>query len=111
MGFSTHVLDLSAGRPAAGVDVTLEQLDGDAWSPVAAGATDADGRVGGMLSDDELQAGVYRVSFATGAWFAARGERTFWPQVRIEFEVHDERQHHHVPLLLSPWGYSTYRGS
>ncbi|NJL27629.1 MAG: hydroxyisourate hydrolase, partial [Thermoanaerobaculia bacterium] len=76
------------------------------------GATDADGRLQTLLAPGTaLEPAVYRLLFATGKWFAARGEQTFYPHVEIVFEVQDPSQHHHVPLLLSPFGYSTYRGS
>jgi len=106
---STHVLDLTTGRPAAGLAVTLERASGDAWEAQARADTDADGRVreafGGVAGP-----GRFRLTFETGAWFAARGITGFHPVVVIVFEVRDTH-HHHVPLLLSPFGYSTYRGS
>jgi 5-hydroxyisourate hydrolase len=102
---STHVLDTAAGRPAAGVAVTLEAADG---TVLAEAVTDADGRVGALAED--LSAGDLRLRFATGAWYAARGEVTFYPEVVVVFTV-SAAEHHHVPLLLSPFGYSTYRGS
>jgi 5-hydroxyisourate hydrolase len=111
MGISTHVLDTAIGRPAAGVAVTLERIDGDTWSEVTGGVTDGDGRVGGLVADADLAIGTYRISFGTGGYFAGRGEVSFYPEVRIDFEVHDASEHYHVPLLLSPWSYSTYRGS
>ena len=102
---STHVLDTAAGRPAAGVAVTLEATDG---TVLAEAVTDADGRVGDLAAG--LPAGDLRLRFGTGAWYAARGEVTFYPEVVVAFTVADG-EHHHVPLLLSPFGYSTYRGS
>ena len=112
MGISTHVLDTAIGRPASGVAVTLETRDDDGmWAAVAAGSTDTDGRVGGLVADADLAVGIYRIGFASGAYFTARGERSFYPDVHIEFEVHDATEHYHVPLLVSPWSYSTYRGS
>ena len=111
MGISTHVLDTAAGRPAAGIAVTLERFDGELWSGVAAGTTDADGRVGGLVANSDLTVGDYRIAFQTGAYFAARDQRSFHPQVAIEFTVHDAAEHYHVPVLLTPWSYSTYRGS
>lgn len=117
-GITTHVLDTSRGRPASGVAVVLEQAGGTggtgepAWHEIGRGATDADGRLqafgGGGVA---LAAGAYRLTFATGAYFSAQGIASFYPEVRITFTVHDPGQHHHVPLLLSPFGYSTYRGS
>ena len=102
---STHVLDTAGGRPAAGVAVTRETIDG---TVLAEAVTDADGRVGDLA--DGLPAGGLRLRFDTGGWYAARGETTFYPEVVVAFTVADG-EHHHVPLLLSPFGYSTYRGS
>lgn len=102
---STHVLDTAHGRPAAGVAVTLETTDG---TVLAEAVTDADGRIGDLAAD--LPAGDLRLHFDTGAWYAARDEVAFYPEVVVAFTVADDR-HHHVPLLLSPFGYSTYRGS
>lgn len=104
---STHVLDTSAGRPAAGVQVTLLDADGRA---LGEGTTDADGRVG-AIGPEQLDAGDYRLRFDTGAWFAAAGTSAFYPEVVIAFTIADPAQHFHVPLLLNPFGYSTYRGS
>jgi 5-hydroxyisourate hydrolase len=101
MGISTHVLDTAKGRPAAGVPVTLE----DDGGVIARGATDADGRL--KLIDEPPAAGTYRITFDTGAYDA----NGFFPRVVIEFIVRGDAQHYHVPLLLSPFGYSTYRGS
>ena len=110
---STHVLDTSRGRPAAGVAVTLEGRDSaGAWSRLGAGVTDGDGRLRTLLpADAGLPAGVYRLTFDVGTYFAAAGTTAFFPTVTITFEVRDADQHHHVPLLLAPFGYSTYRGS
>jgi 5-hydroxyisourate hydrolase len=105
---STHVLDTAAGEPAAGVPVSLEILREGDWEPIGQGVTDADGRL------DELAAvlveGTYRIRFDTAAYFAASGTKTFYPEVTVVF-VTEPGRHHHVPLLLSPFGYSTYRGS
>ncbi len=110
---STHVLDTSQGRPAAGVPVTLEIANDDgAWGPHGAATTDADGRVKNLLpAGARLAAARYRLTFDTAAYFAARGVESFYPAVTVVFRVRDASQHHHVPLLLSPFGYSTYRGS
>lgn len=108
---TTHVLDTSVGRPAAGVAVRLDrQAPAGVWVEVGRGVTDADGRVSTLLPGS-LEAGFYRLTFDSGAYFRARNTAGFYPQVTIEFEVRDRDQHHHVPLLLSPFGYSTYRGS
>jgi 5-hydroxyisourate hydrolase len=107
---TTHVLDTALGKPAAGVLVTLEIRDGADWRAIGTGATDPDGRLR-TLTPAAIAAGVYRISFDTGAYFARAGAAAFYPEVRIAFEVHDPAAHFHVPLLLSPFGYSTYRGS
>ena len=112
-GITTHVLDTAAGRPAAGVPVRLEvRLDGRGWVTLADRKTDADGRARDLVAEgSKLDAGTYRLTFGTGAYFAAQGRETFFPEAAVVFEVRDPAQHHHVPLLLSPFGYSTYRGS
>lgn len=101
---TTHVLDAATGRPAAGIAVTLRGPDGE----VASGATDADGRIR-ELGPTELPPGDYELEFATGPWFAAAGIDAFYPRVVVAFRL--GTGHHHVPLLLSPFAYSTYRGS
>ena len=108
---STHVLDTARGRPAAGVRVALEARAGDGWERVGGGVTDADGRVPDLATGGTPGAGAYRLTFATGEWLAAAGTAGFYPQVTVEFLVEDPQAHYHVPLLLSPYGYSTYRGS
>lgn len=108
---STHVLDITAGRPARDVPVTLERRDGDAYARINAGKTDADGRVKDLVAEGKLTAGTYRITFDTGAYFQARGVKGFYPEASIVFVIEDAEAHYHVPLLLSPYGYSTYRGS
>ena len=110
MSLSTHVLDTARGRPAAGVRVTVELRDGDGWRGVGGGVTDADGRVPGLVAGP-LAAGTHRLVFATGEWFEAQGVAGFYPEVTVVCRIQDPADHHHVPLLLSPYGYSTYRGS
>ena len=107
---STHVLDAALGRPAAGVAVRLEAVGGDADGVLARASTDADGRVAGF-GDGPLPAGTYRLVFEVADYFAAGGRPAFYPQVVVVFEITDPGQHYHVPLLLSPFAYSTYRGS
>ncbi len=104
---TTHVLDTAVGKPAAGIRVTLELQAGAAWTPVGDGVTDADGRLR-TLTPGPVPAGTYRIAFDTGAYL---GPGAFFPRVEIHFAVADGTQHFHVPLLLSPFGYSTYRGS
>jgi 5-hydroxyisourate hydrolase len=110
---STHVLDATTGRPAAGVQVRLERRGDHGWVPASQGQTDGDGRLrlAGDGGSAEFEAGVYRITFATGPWFAARGAASFYPEVTITFDIADRDEHYHVPLLLSPYAYSTYRGS
>ncbi len=107
---TTHVLDATSGRPAAGVAARLDRAAGDGWEAVADGVTDDDGRIGDFGPVD-LESGVYRVSFAVGDYFAGLDQPTFYPEVVIPFTVADPAAHYHVPLLLSPYAYSTYRGS
>lgn len=112
MSVSTHVLDTSIGRPAAGVVVRLFRQEGSAWVEIAHGTTDADGRAGALLpAGAPVSAGTFRLTFDVAAYFAARAQETFYATVAIDFLVRDASQHHHVPLLVSPYGYSTYRGS
>lgn len=108
---STHVLDITRGRPAQSVPVTLERKDGDAYTPVNAGSTDADGRVKELVPEGKLVTGTYRITFDTGAYFRAQGVEGFYPEASIVFVIRDAEAHYHVPLLLSAFGYSTYRGS
>ncbi len=108
-GLSTHVLDTAAGKPATDVPVVLSRREGKEWHEIARGATGADGRL--VLVTDGLARGTYRLVFDSGSWFAAAGRKGFYPEVPVVFDVTDPTRHHHVPLLLSPYGYSTYRGS
>jgi 5-hydroxyisourate hydrolase len=107
---TTHVLDTAQGRPAAGVLVRLEHAVGQGGAVVAAGTTDDDGRVR-SLGPDRVCAGTYRLVFDTAGYFTRTGQPCFFPEVSLSFVVADPDQHHHVPLLLSPFAYSTYRGS
>ena len=110
-GITTHVLDTARGRPAGGLEVTLERMSGGVEF-LGQGRTDENGRLRDLLPDGEaLEPGVYRLTFLTGDWFRAQGIAGFYPEVAVMFEVRDPGEHHHVPLLLSPFGYSTYRGS
>ena len=112
-GLSTHVLDTAIGRPAAGIGVRLEvEGEAGAWRELASASTNADGRVGHLLpAGTALAAATYRLTFDVAAYHEARGTPGFYPHVSIVFTVRDAGQHYHVPLLLSPFGYSTYRGS
>lgn len=102
---STHVLDVALGRPAEGLALTLADVAG---AELETAVTDADGRV---RFETVLDAGVHAITFATGPWFAAAGRATFYPAVDVVFEVDAGEPHYHVALLLSPWSYTTYRGS
>jgi 5-hydroxyisourate hydrolase len=104
---STHVLDTSIGRPAAGIPVHLESQRAMGWAAVSHGTTDDDGRVRAL---GDVPAGTYRIRFEVAAYFGGRGAASFFPHVEIAFIVADA-PHYHVPLLISPFGYSTYRGS
>ncbi len=110
---TTHVLDTARGRPAEGVPVALEiQTNEGGWQTLGRGKTDADGRLRDLLSQEQkLTKGVYRLTFDTATYFDSLGLGGFYPEVSVTFSVADASQHYHVPLLLSPFGYSTYRGS
>ena len=111
-GITTHVLDVARGRPAQAVPVILERQTEDTWRELGRAATDADGRVRQLLpAGHALSAGIYRLTFLTRSYFDALGIEGFYPEAAIVFTVRDPDQHYHVPLLLSPFGYSTYRGS
>ncbi len=109
---STHILDISRGRPAAEVPVALERVNEDGnWQELGRAFTDADGRVEGFADAGPLQAAVHRLRFDVAEYFRAQGATSFYPFVEIVFEIARAEEHYHVPLLLSPFGYSTYRGS
>lgn len=109
---TTHVLDTARGRPAAGIPVTLEALDAAGRArELGRGMTDTDGRARALHPPHALAAGRYRLTFELEEYFRAQGVRAFYPSVAVTFVVADGAEHHHVPLLLSPFGYSTYRGS
>jgi 5-hydroxyisourate hydrolase len=112
MGITTHVLDTARGAPARGVHVKLERIAGDAWELVGDGETDIDGRARSLVpADVALTPSTYRLTFDTHAYARKNVTECFFPEVVIVFDVRDSSQHYHVPLLLSPFGYSTYRGS
>ncbi|MEA2173506.1 MAG: 5-hydroxyisourate hydrolase [Blastocatellia bacterium] len=110
---TTHVLDTARGRPAPGVPVSLSVRNGEGkWEAIGQGLTDADGRLKNLVAPDvPLALGVYRLTFDVAAYFSAQAVESFYEEVSIVFKVEDAAQHYHVPLLLSPYGYSTYRGS
>lgn len=109
-GISTHVLDTSRGCPAAGVPIVLERALDSGWERVGGGTTDGDGRARQLLTSAP-EDGRYRITFDTGAYFGGLGAAGFYPEVSVTFVVQRGEEHYHVPLLLSPFGYSTYRGS
>lgn len=112
MKISTHVLDTSTGRPVEGISVRLDVLTDDgSFRTLAEHVTNVDGRIGEFLPRGALEARIYRLTFDTGAYYTANDRNTFFPWVELVFRVAFADQPHHVPLLLSPFGYSTYRGS
>lgn len=112
MSVSPHVLDTHRGRPAAKVPVRLDRYDGRTWQPLAEDLTGDDGRLEDLPGGGtELSAGVHRLRFGTGPYFAALGVPAFYPEICVIFEITDPAEHYHVPLAVSPYGYSTYRGS
>lgn len=110
---TTHVLDTSNGRPASGVPVVLESRSaGNEWKTLGRGKTDADGRLANLLpARSPLEPGTYRLVFDVATYFRARNAEGFYPEVAVVFTIRDATQHYHVPLLLNPYGYTTYRGS
>jgi len=108
---TTHILDTSLGKPAEGVSVLLEMNHNGEWKNIASGITNSDGRIMDLLrADANLQTENYRLVFDTDAYFGKQNKKSFYPRITIEFTITDQ-SHYHVPLLLSPFGYSTYRGS
>ena len=110
MSISTHVLDTSIGRPAAGITVRLER-EAEGWTEILTLATDSDGRAVLVPRGTAMKAGAYRLTFDVAAYFEMQAVEAFYRHIAIEFVVRDAAAHHHVPLLLSRFGYSTYRGS
>jgi 5-hydroxyisourate hydrolase len=109
---TTHVLDTARGAPAAGVRIVLERESAPGqWVLVGEGTTDADGRLKTLMAPGSLAAGTYRLTFETGDYFRAHSVDAFWETIVVPFVVRDPKGHFHVPLLVSPFGYSTYRGS
>ena len=109
---TTHILDTSVGSPAAGVDVVLSTWDQDRWKDIGKGITDSDGRISDLIEEkNPLAAGQYRLHFNIQDYFGQSGRPCFYPFIEIVFSIEGDNQHYHVPLLLNPYGYSTYRGS
>ncbi len=109
---TTHVLDTARGKPAEGISITLQRTSGnDQWETIASGVTNEDGRISDLLAkDDIMPTGTYRMLFKTKNYFENQGVNSFYSSIPIVFKIHDD-SHYHIPLLLSPYGYSTYRGS
>jgi 5-hydroxyisourate hydrolase len=109
---TTHVLDTARGRPAEGIHIALRrQNESGEWQDVGAGRTDADGRLRTLVPDGHASPGVYQLTFETKGYFDTQGVRSFYPAIIVTFDVVEGGGHYHVPLLVSPFGYSTYRGS
>jgi 5-hydroxyisourate hydrolase len=108
---TTHVLDTSIGKPARNIAIELERIEHGEWHLVGGGVTDDDGRLRTLTPQGPVAPGTYRIRFQTAAYFTAQATPGFYPLVEIQFSVVDGTQHYHVPLLLNPYGYSTYRGS
>ncbi len=109
---TTHILDLTAGKPASGVRVSLARIENVERIPVAAGVTDADGRLKDLAPETgPLGAGVFELTFETGTYFRGRGVEPLHPRIVVVVEITDPARHYHIPLLVSPFGYTTYRGS
>lgn len=110
---TTHVLDTSRGQPASGVKVKLElEQEGQGWHMVASGITNQDGRISDLLPPDmPLSVGIYRLTFDPRAYFQQHNVQSFYPYIPIVFAIQQATEHYHVPLLLNPFGYTTYRGS
>jgi 5-hydroxyisourate hydrolase len=111
MGLSTHILDTTLGRPAAGVGLVLSQIQDGAWQEIGRGESDSDGRCKTLLGNSSLQASTYKLRFATAEYFVKQKVTGLYPFVEIVFDVADPKQNYHIPLLLTANGYSTYRGS
>ena len=109
---TTHVLDTAIGKPAQGIDLTFSQFVNNEWKLLGGGTTNSDGRVADLVSDDvTLEAGRYKVLFVTESYFQDQNIEAFYPYAEIVFDIKGDGQHYHIPLLLAPFGYSTYRGS
>jgi 5-hydroxyisourate hydrolase len=109
---SSHVLDTALGRPASDLDVRLEVLDDqDVWRRLSERTTDRAGRVADLLGGAALEARSYRLTFETGRYFERTAQPVFYPRIEVVFSVAATTEHYHIPILLSPFGYSTYRGS
>jgi 5-hydroxyisourate hydrolase len=108
---TTHILDTTKGRPAPGVSIILYSHANDSWAEMIQGKTDENGRIKDLLQEEKiLEKGIYKLRFETKEYFNKQGIQTFFPFIEIVFDIQSS-EHYHVPLLLNPFGYSTYRGS
>lgn len=108
---TTHILDTTSGKPAKNVRINLYQSENNSWIEIATGITNTDGRITNLLSDNKsLDIGIYKMKFFTSEYFINKKLSTFYPFVEVVFEINNE-EHYHIPLLLNPFGYTTYRGS
>ncbi len=110
-GISTHILDTALGKPAVGIPVILERADSQHWLTCASTITDHDGRCSALLTHEKVRAGRYRLTFATAPYFDKLHTPTLYPEISIIFDVASDHTRYHIPLLLTPFGYSTYRGT
>lgn len=110
---SSHILDITSGKPAQDVTIILEKNNGYDWSVLETAQTNQDGRVNFMTvhMNNPESVGIYRLNFKTKEYFNKNKSETFYPEINVMFEINDEKTHYHVPITLSPYGYSTYRGS
>ncbi|EJL92568.1 hydroxyisourate hydrolase [Pantoea sp. BIGb0393] len=109
---SVHVLNLQTGSPTSGIEVELDQKQNNNWVKLATGKTDSNGRISALFPEDKTaSAGSYRVVFKTGDYYKMSNQKTFFPEIPVEFNMESNGEHYHIPLLLSPFGYSTYRGN
>ncbi|WP_336777656.1 hydroxyisourate hydrolase [Pantoea sp. USHLN256] len=109
---SVHVLNLQTGSPTSGIEVELDQKQNNNWVKLATGKTDSNGRISALFPEDKTaSAGSYRVVFKTGDYYKMSNQKTFFPEIPVEFNMENNGEHYHIPLLLSPFGYSTYRGN
>ena len=109
---SVHVLNLDNGLPSANVKVVLETQQNNQWVEINSGTTNEQGRIAELYpKDTALQKGIYKVTFKTGDWFRQKNQRSFFPEVPVVFVIDGSLEHYHIPLLISPYGYSTYRGN
>lgn len=109
---SVHVLNLESGTPSSNIKVILEAQQGEKWVKLNEGTTNDQGRISELYpKDSSLKKGIYKVTFETGNWYKAKNQRTFFPEVPVVFVIDGQLEHYHIPLLISPYGYSTYRGN